>query len=205
MISYLMETSPMWVGIWAIGLFGLSSILLATNCRITFGLVFFTALGILGIRFVDIVVPWVSENPLWVIGGVAAYIVTGVIWSLVRWRHIFLPRMLEKQQASKKAFFKTYGKNEKTESKWETDKAPTYRRERSANQNKARIVFWMSLWFISVLEYLITRALLDLLEMMYNFLHGVYVKIAKFFGAIYDRLGGVFQKSSDGLAKKYDV
>lgn len=119
---------------------------------------------------------YVLHNPVLIVGGVVAYLVIGVLWSMVKWR-LLLRRF--------KARLAEHWKGKETQADLPYDLQQKGLRLISAGKVrldvdwfKTKIIGWMAYWWVSMVVWLFGDALHELFETVYLTVRRFYQEMA---------------------------
>lgn len=136
--------------------------------------------------------------PIYYLYAFLAYLGGAMIWTLIKWRVFFLPKLFDRYAKLKYEFLQTAGPDNKPLKEMPADKATrdkfaalydvqalNINQNRMVRRNKGRITSWMIFWPFSLIE-----------TFFGDFLSRV-------FETIYKGLSGLLQRMSDGMASKH--
>ena len=136
------------------------------------------------------IIPYIKNHPIQILEYAGGYIAAGVVWGFVKW-YFFLLKARDKFTSFRDRWIATYGSindEPRTTNPGLTNRQVFAREARakdmmipSANDNKGRIIFWMSYWPASALWTLINDP------------------FTRFFKFLYNRIGSVFEMLSNAM------
>lgn len=134
---------------------------------------------------------WIAENPKIAILAILGYIVTGVLWGVLKW-WLYCIGVRRNIEALAKEFRQQYklGPDADIQKEWQSylwRHTSSDSIEPSAHKNKSRIILWMSYWPCSMLWTLINDPVRRI------FLYEYYL------------LGKLFQDISNAIFKDFDI
>lgn len=148
--------------------------------------------SLVGVQFLHVadLFAFVKGHVLETLLGVGVYLVIGIVWSFIKW-FSFLHKHLDKFTEAKEAFLKQYDLPSDTkltvstiESKDKSTSWSGYHFDRSllkkplANDNKSKIIAWMSLWPFSLVGTVINDPVRRFFTFCFNRLKSFYQAIS---------------------------
>lgn len=135
---------------------------------------------------------WLGHNPRYIVYGVVAYLVGAIVWTPIKWRVFFLPKLFEVYDDFKTEWMTQNKVKDLSDDTVKANFLQAARRsigdineKRKVSHNKARITAWIAYWPFSIVG---------------TFFGDFLTRVAY---SIYRGIGSFLQRLSDGMASKY--